>query len=295
VAVEEGMSEDIYSLLGEPQPFNLNEYVYTSLDKNAPVLDTNKHRIYIPSKGRATKVKTSKTLEGLNYVLVVEPQDYDDYCKVHPSEKVLCMDKNDQGLAYVRNFIKKYSTEMGESSHWQMDDDIEYFKIRPRGHTKNKIISAILAISIVEDCHDKFTNVAISGICADAFAFSKKYAVQKNRLAYQCVLVNNSNNLEWDMGGVEDWYYTFTVLEHGYCTLSFHHIMTQTSPTMQTSGGFSGDKRKILYEEFIRRWPGRFIVKEYPDSKKRWRLQAIRKFFNDYKQEPILKTETTIL
>lgn len=284
------MNKDVH------KSFNLSEYVYDLLDTNVPLSATNKYKIYIPSKGRPTKTKTSKTLDGLNYVVVVEPQDYQDYCTVFPPERLLCLDKNDQGLAYVRNFIKKYSTEMGEECHWQMDDDIELFKVRKRGTTKNEIVNPILAISIVEDCHSKYMNVVISGICADAFAFSKKYAVQENRLAYQCVLVSNNNSFEWDMGGTEDWFYTFNVLEHGYCTLAFHHIMTQTTPTMQTSGGstnihFAGDKRKTLYEEFIKRWPGRFTVKEYPDSKKRWRLQPIRKFFNDYKQKPILKSD----
>lgn len=293
------MNIDIYSLTGAVRPFNLNEYVYDLLDNNIPLSTVNKYKIYIPSKGRPTTVKTSVTLGGLDYVLVVEPQDYDEYTKVYPQNQVLRLDKNDQGLAYVRNFIKKYSTEKGEEYHWQMDDDIERFQARHRTSTKNKDITPILAISIVEECHSKYTNVAISGICANAFAFSKKYPVQKNRLAYQCVLVSNNNPLEWDMGGVEDWFYTFNVLEHGYCTLAFHHIMTQTSPTMQTSGGstnihFAGNKRKILYEEFIKRWPGRFRLKEYPDSKKQWRLQAIRKFFSDYKQEPILKAENNI-
>lgn len=290
------MNTDIYSLIGATKPFNLNEYVYDLLDNNTPLSMVNKYKIYIPSKGRPTTVKTSKTLEGLNYILVVEPQDYDEYIKVYPRNQVLRLDKNDQGLAYVRNFIKKYSTDIGEEHHWQMDDDIEHFKIRKQGAVKNQVVSPILAISIVEECHNKYINVAISGICADAFAFSKRYAVHKNRLTYQCVLVSNNNNFEWDIGGVEDWHYTFTVLEHGQCTLAFHHIMTQTSPTMQNLGGstgihFAGDKRRLLYQEFIQRWPNKFKLKEYPDSKKRWRLQPIRKFFGDYKQEPILKSD----
>lgn len=288
------MSKDIHSLLGITKPFNLSEYVYTLIDAGTPMSTTNQYTIYIPSKGRPTKVKTAKTLAGLNYIIVVEPQDYNDYCKVYPPEQLLRMDENDQGLAYVRNFIKRHSIALGETHHWQMDDDIECFKVRRRGVKKNENVNPILALSIVEHCHDKFTNVAISGICSNVFAFSKKYAVQKNRLAYQCVLVNNNVDLEWDMGGVEDWYYTFSVLENGHCTLAFHHIMSQTTPTMQNSGGctnihFAGNKRKKLYEAFIKRWPGRFMVKEYPDSPKRWRLQPIRKFFNDYRQEPILK------
>lgn len=288
------MNEDIYSMLGITKPFNVSEYVYDLLDVGTPVSTTNNYTIYIPSKGRPTNVKTTRTLGILHYVLVVEPQDYDDYCKVYPVEQVLRMDKNDQGLAYARNFIKQHSISIGEDHHWQMDDDIEFFKVRKRGSKKNENVDPILALSIVEHCHYKFTNVAVSGICSNVFAFSKRYAVQKNRLAYQCILVNNNIDVDWDIGGTEDWHYTFTVLEHGYCTLAFHHIMTQTTPTMQNSGGctgihFAGDKRKKLYQEFINRWPGRFMIKEYPNSPKRWRLQPIRKFFNDYRQEPILK------
>jgi hypothetical protein len=64
---------------------------------------------------------------------------------------------------------------------------------------------------------------------------------------------------------------------------------------MKLAGGatttvYAGNNRKLAYEEFIKLWPGRFVTKEYPDSIKRWRLQHIRKFFNDYTQNLIRKT-----
>jgi hypothetical protein len=70
--------------------------------------------------------------------------------------------------------------------------------------------------------------------------------------------------------------------------------MQQSTPTMKSVGGctdieYAGDARKRSYEKFIERWPGRFAIKEYPDSVKRWRLHHLRKFFSDYKQTPILK------
>lgn len=290
---------DIYSFTDEPKPFDihdLNELVYEYMEK--PLYTHNKYTIYIPSKGRPTNNKTAELLKNLNYKIVVEPQDYDDYHKVYSADKLVCLDANDKGLSYVRNYISKYSKQVGETHHWQMDDDVDCFKVRKKNHTNNQTVDPILAISIVEHCMDMFTNIAISGIGSNAFAFSKRYAVQPNRLAYQCMLINNSIQNEWKMGGVEDWYYTFDVLEKGYCTLAFHHIMTQTSPTGAINGGstdihFAGEKRKRLYEEFIKQWPNRFILKEYPDSIKRWRLQPIRKFFADYKQRPILKIHET--
>lgn len=293
----------IYSFTDESKPFTmdeLNELVYGHMERATPLSEVNKYTIYIPSKGRSTLNKTATLLDNLNYKIVVEPQDYNSYLEVYPENNLIRLDANDRGLAYVRNFISTYSRQIGEPHHWQIDDDIDSFKVRRKGTNKNETVNPLLAISIVEHCMDMFANVAISGIGSNAFAFSKPHPVQKNRLAYQCMLLNNNIPNEWKMGGVEDWYYNFDVLERGYCTLAFHYIMTQASPTMGTAGGstdihFAGDKRKRLYEEFIKQWPGRFVLKEYPESLKRWRLQPIRRFFGDYKQNLILKNNVSII
>lgn len=291
---------DIYSLIGAQKPFDLsdlNQLVYDFMDNGIPLATTNKYTIYIPSKGRPTNT-TAKVLQssGLDYKLVVEPQDYDSYCKVHPRNQIVVLDKNNQGLRYSRSFIKQYSRTVNEEKHWELDDDIEKFFIRLRGTNKNIVANPLLCISIAEHCMDMFSNVAISGICSSAYAFSKKYAVQKNRLAYQCILVDNAMDVNADAEtATEDWDYTLRVLEAGYCTLAFHHITQQSAPTMKLPGGatttvYAGNNRKLAYEAFIKLWPGRFRLKEYPNSVKRWRLQHIRKFFNDYKQHLILKT-----
>jgi hypothetical protein len=287
---------NIYSWTIQPKPFDLddlNQLVYNYVEQNTPMSDINKYAIYILSKGRPGLVKTTHTIQNLNYKLVVEPQDYDEYCNVYTSDKVIQMDKNDQGIACVRNFIKQYSRGRGEEKHWQLDDDIEKFLVRKQTASKNVTADPLLCISIVEYCMDMFSNVAISGICSSAYAFSKRYAVQHNRLAYQCILVDNSVDIEWTTKITEDWAYTLSVLEAGYCTLAFHHIMQQSPSTMTRPGGnlfaYVNNSRKTSYEEFIHQWPGRFRLKEYPNSSKRWRLQHSRRFFEDYKQFPILK------
>jgi hypothetical protein len=289
---------DIYSFTDERKPFDLtdlNQMVYEFMDRNVALTDVNKYTIYIPSKGRATTIKTTNTLKGLNYILVVEPQDYDAYCKVHSPNHLLQMDENDQGLAYVRNFIKQYSRSIGELRHWQIDDDIEGFKVRKQNTDKNEKVTAITCLSIVEHCTDMFTNVAISGINSDVFAFSRRHAVQKNKLTCQCVLVDNTIDGEWAFGGIEDWHYTLTVLKNGHCTLAFDHLMTNSPAPGKYPGGctdihYSENVLKPMLEEFKTLWPGRFFIKEEPNSPKKWRLKSIRKFFNDYKQHLILKT-----
>lgn len=292
---------DIYSFTDEPKPFDLielNNMVYDAMEKGIPFATKNTYTIYIPSKARSHLNITPATLQqdGLEYKFVVEPQDYDAYVAVHSYDRVVRLDKNDMGVAYVRNFIKQYSRSIGELRHWQLDDDIEKFFIRKKDTTKNVPSSPLFCISLVEYFTDMFSNVAVSGICSTPFAFSKQYAVQVNRLAYQCMLIDNTTDIEIaDLKAGVDWDYTLRSLEAGYCTLAFHHVMQQSAPTMKYAGGntniaYVGDKRKRSYEQFISLWPGRFVLHEVPTSTKRWRLKHVRKFFNDYKQRLVLKT-----
>jgi hypothetical protein len=291
---------DIYSFTDAHRPFDvddLNALVYDLMEAGIPLSPRLKYPVYIPSKGRAHLHITTNTLQmaGIPYKLVVEPQDYDEYCKVHGAENLVRLDKNDMGMWYVRNYMKKYSKALGEEKHWQLDDDIEYFMFRKQSVGKNHRADTLTCLTIVEHCMDMFSNVAISGIGTNAFAFSKEHAVNINRLAYQCVLVDNSNDIEVrQVGAASDWDYTLLSLEAGYCTLAFHHIMQRSAPTLKNSGGctniaYVGDKRKHSYESFIKLWPNRFEVKEYPNTRIRWRLRHSRKFLNDYKQTLILK------
>lgn len=288
---------DIYSFTDEKKPFDiddLNQLVYSYMESDNPLGDINKYTIYIPSKGRPTTVKSPTTLNGLNYILVVEPQDYEAYCKIYPTRHLLQMDKNNQGLAYVRNFIKKYSSGIGEVKHWQIDDDIEGFKLRKQTSDRNEKVNAITCLSIVEYCTDMFSNVAISGINSDIFAFSRTRAVQKNKLTCQCVLVDNTVNGEWGYDGAEDWHYTLSVLEDGYCTLAFDHLMTYSPAPGKNPGGctnihYADHVLKPLLQAFVQRWPSRFLIKEELTSNKKWRLKPARKFFGDYKQNLVLK------
>jgi len=286
---------NLFVLTGQEEEFDLDQHMYDLIDQD--VVDRqHDYTVYIPSKARSFCKHTADLLKASNirYRVVVEPQDYDDYCEAYGSEEVLSMDKNDQGIYYARNWIKKYSTEIGEEKHWQMDDDMLSFKIRQKDATKNVKVPASKCVAIVERTTDLFSNIAISGLCSAVFAFAKKSPAKPNQLAYGCVLVDNSVDVFWRENTVEDWDYTFQVLEKGYCTLAFFHAMFDTVATMTMSGGnteihFEGDKRKKLYEDFIKLWPGRFELKEYPDSKKRWRLNHARRFFSDYKQTLIRK------
>ena len=262
-----------------------------------PELQEPKCTIYIPSKGRPNEQKTYLHCieNNLSVKVVVEPQDYDLYKENIPAEHLIQMPKNDQGIRYVRTFIKNYSTELNEEYHWQMDDDMQYFFFRI--DNKNKRVPLRKAVQVLENITELFNNVAISGMCNVAFAFAKKHTVQVNRLAHGVVLVNNSVQQHWREGTVEDWDYTLCVLEQGYCTLGFNHVTFQTATSGSTQGGNamtdweSKEERRIFYENFCDLWPGYFQVSKIKNDKNSqgYSLKTKTRFLKKYKQKLKLK------
>ena len=285
-------------LFSDEADFDIVTYVSDLISEHENYTDVS-HPIYVPSKGRADCAFTPKTLleENIPYKLFVEPQDYEEYSKYHDKDRLVNIEANDRGISYVRNFIKEYSKAQGDTYHWQMDDDIKKFRIRM--NDKNVVVKGINALAVVEKTIGLFSNVAISGLTSPAFAFSKRYPVKVNQLAYSCVLIKNEADVTWpeNLSGVEDWHYTLTALENKWCTISFSHILFDAPGTATQKGGNmnhweSKEKRRKLYERFVKVWPKNFRVVELVEgSHKGWKLQHKRRFFTDYKNlKLILKT-----
>jgi len=224
------------------------------------------HRIYIPSKGRADICQTAKLLDlyDIPYTLVVEPQDVHDYCK-HNNADMLKIDKNDMGIAYARNFIKKYSTAMGEKYHWQIDDNISSFKRRI--DKKNVKDDPLVCLSGVENYVDKYKNIGAAGLKHVLFAWSAKDAKAFNSQVYSCVLFNNALDLWWRDELIEDTDYSLQILFANYCTVIFNRLIIDKATTMKMKGGnteisHGGDGRRKRSENLQKQWPGIFKLTE---------------------------------
>ena len=76
----------------------------------------NKYTIYIPSKKRSNNCKTAIELqkEDINFKIVVEKNDLKNYLKFYNKKNIIVLDKENQGIAYARQFIKKYSSNKKE-------------------------------------------------------------------------------------------------------------------------------------------------------------------------------------
>ena len=75
-----------------------------------------RYPIYIPSRQRHATPYTARLFhgDGLPFKMVVEPQERALYESLYGPEHVLTLDKDNQGLIYVRNWIKAHSVANGE-------------------------------------------------------------------------------------------------------------------------------------------------------------------------------------
>src|SRR5688572_21642274 len=116
-----------------------------------------KHPLYIPSKGRAASMMTSRVLTamGVQHLVVVEPQEMDAYCAAvermglaarvleldlgYKATYELCDDlghARSTGPGPARNFAWQHSVDSGARWHWVLDDNIGRFY---RLHQNRKI------------------------------------------------------------------------------------------------------------------------------------------------------------
>ena len=90
-------------------------------------------RVIIPSKGRPT-TKAYKLLGDIPFTHLVEPQDEAAY-KAANVPNLQVIPANDQGIAFVRNYLIHYAQIQGFDWVWAMDDDVQGFGIAKAGKT----------------------------------------------------------------------------------------------------------------------------------------------------------------
>lgn len=216
--------------------------------------------IYIPSKARSEYSLTARALNksNLKFKIVIEPQDESSYLKIFEKNRLLIMDKNNQGIAYVRSWIKRHSQSKGEQAHWQLDDNISNFRIRTSN--KNSKVDAIDVISPIEEFYLRYTNIGICGACHTAFAFSKNCDIAINQQCYSAVLINNQNQIYWRPNLIEDTDYSLQLLYANWRTVLFNRLLIEKPTTMAIPGGntdseYSGNGRWKRTIGLINAWP----------------------------------------
>jgi hypothetical protein len=242
-----------------------------SLDRMMYITDQvvqSKYPIYIVSKGRYDTRYTSKTLDemGIDYKIVVEPQEYDFYNKHIPKEKILILpneylNKN-QGSIPVRNFVWKHSSENGFSKHWVLDDNIKGF-FRWNRNKKLPLKSGI-CFRMIEEYMDSCENVGQCGI--QYYSFYPEISLRrplyiKNTRIYSCILQDNNVDLEehWRGKYNEDTDLSLRLLKKGYSTLLFQNFLCGKQTTLSVKGGnqeiYSGNGLQLKLDSLIEQHP----------------------------------------
>ncbi len=132
----------------------------------------NKYPIYIVSKGRWENPITAKQFikDGVDFKILVEPQEYENYCESIPERFVQKLPFSNLGLGSypARNEAWKDSIINSHSKHWVFDDNICVFN-KWQGGGRRKAPSVKHALLYVEAFSDS-NNIDVSGFEKKTFS-----------------------------------------------------------------------------------------------------------------------------
>jgi len=209
-------------------------------------------------------VKSFDTI-GAEYIVFVEPQEYDLYAKQIDKEKLFTLPHSNKGLTVTRNFIWDYAESIGCKRFWTFDDNI-YHIYRLNRNIKMRVLDTTV-LRIIEDFVDRYENIPIAGMnyhafCKQTDALPPYYL---NTRVYSNMLIKTDlkdtdglplrNKLYFN----DDTDLCLRVLKMGYCTLLFNAFLIDKEVTMRHEGGmteeYSKDGRKEFVEELYNAHP----------------------------------------
>lgn len=200
----------------------------------------NNYPIYIISKGRFEKTLTADNFElaGLDYLIAVEPQEYEQYCKKLGVKRVLKLPFSNLGLGSypARNYCWEHSKERGFKYHWLFDDNITNFARWVNGKRVKwmDIISAILFV----EAKAKKANIDILGFEEPNFVVRvPKVPFKNNCHVYSAMLIKNDLPYRWRLKYNEDVDLCLQVLHNGGSTASCVYYMADKVSTAEKMKG----------------------------------------------------------
>ena len=238
----------------------------------------NRYPVYIVSKGRWENPLTAKFFinDGVKFKILVEPQEYDNYCKSIGQEYVQKLPFSNLGVGSypARNFAWEDSIKNGYHRHWTFDDNIQ--KIRRVFKGKKIPCNSLKAIKVLEEFTDRYENIGITGFNYSTFVVpgsSDKKPFYLNVHAYSAMLMLNNMPYRWRLKYNEDVDLCLQVLDNKLCTVLFNAFtVDKTSTVAKMKGGnqtelYKGNayEKKILKARTLEEiWP------QYAETKMRF-------------------------
>jgi len=194
-----------------------------------------KYPVYIISKGRHDTTLTADYFgeNKIPYLIAVEPQEYELYCKKLVSKKVLKLPFSNLGLGSypARNYCWQHSITNGHKKHWLFDDNIRGFAKWINGKKRNTY-EANKALRYVERFSDKHS-INITGYEYRYFSTKPpKRPFKVNTHVYSAMLIDNSIPFRWRLKYNEDVDLCLQVLHNGGTTASCMYYLTNKTSTV---------------------------------------------------------------
>jgi hypothetical protein len=213
---------------------------------------------YIPSKGRADILMSSKTLTrmGVPHYIVAEPDQVADYersiGRMGVAAQVLELDleykqryelcdslglTRSTGPGPARNFAWDHARAAGFEWHWVMDDNIQRFL---RFHCNERVPTTSASIfRAMEDFVLRYCNVAMAGPTYFMWVPSRNKSPPfiLNTRIYSCNLIRNDVPFRWRGRYNEDTILSLDMLKASWCTVEFVAFLQHKTPTQLMKGG----------------------------------------------------------
>lgn len=201
----------------------------------------NKYPVYIVSKGRWDNPLTAKAFinDNVPFKILVEPQEYDNYCKSLGEKYVQKLPFSNLGLGSypARNYAWEDLIRNGHKRHWVFDDNIHGMRRLNKG--KRIPCNALQAIKTIEEFTDRYVNIGISAFNYKMFVTnttSKPFYL--NVHAYSAMLILSDMPYRWRLKYNEDVDLCLQVLSNKLCTILFNAVMVdKVSTTAKMKGG----------------------------------------------------------
>jgi hypothetical protein len=234
--------------------------------------------IYIPSKSRSDTRLTMRTLDEMqvDYYVIVERQQYDEYASVIARDKLLILPTSYQdeydtcdslgstkskGPGPARNFAWDHSMQNSYAWHWVMDDNIRHFF---RLNNNRKIPTSNASIfTAMEDFCLRYKNIAMAGPNYRFFATqrTKLPPFVVNTRIYSCNLIRNDTHFRWRGRYNEDTDLSLRMLKSGWCTVQFYAFLQGKIATQLVKGG--NTQEFYAHEGTFEK--SKMLVKMHPD------------------------------
>lgn len=252
-----------------------------------------KYPVYIPSKNRADVCYTAQAFlnDGVDFRIVVEPSQQETYCKYFDPKIILVLPEDGLKLLGSRLWIREHALSNGFDRHWQFDDNIRGCRRLYKG--KRIPCNSNLAMAMVEEFTDRYSNVGVSGMNYTMFVLNdnpKPFTV--NTKVYSASLINNRMPHKWRLYYNDDTDLCLQVVTNGMCTIQFNAFMVDKIKTMVVKGGntddlYQKDGRLIMARALEEVWPGLVTT--------RWRFgrpqHVVRNSWKEFNHPLIRRTD----